>query len=70
MSSFLSPSDSRTRLVSPVVSSAFNCSTVNDTSDCVTSDLSQKVVISFNLAGLEVQVLCLEVGEMKMLSLL
>ena len=70
MSSFLSPRDNRISLVSPVVSSALNCSTLNVTSDCVTSDLSRKVVISFNLTGLKVYVQCLGVGEMKMLSLL
>ena len=56
MSSFLSPRDNRISLVSPVVSSALNCSILNDTSDCVTSGLSQKVVISFNLTGLKVYI--------------
>ena len=47
MSSLLS--SNKKRLISPVVSSALNCSTDSNISNCITTNLTQLVNISFSL---------------------
>ena len=56
MSSLLSSASNETQLISPVVSTILNCTTnsISDMGNCVTANLTQPVIISFNLSGQQV----------------
>ena len=68
MSSLLSPASNKTQLISPVVSTILNCTTdsinaLADIGNCVTANLTQPVIISFNLSGQQVKYTTLVIGS-------
>ena len=65
MSSLLSPASNETQLISPVVSTILNCTTnsISDMGNCVTANLTQPVIISFNLSGQQVKYTTFVIGS-------
>ena len=65
MSSLLSFASNETQLISPVVSTILNCTTnsISDMGNCVTTNLTQPVIISFNLSGQQVKYTTLVIGS-------
>ena len=65
MSLLLSSASNETQLISPVVSTILNCTTdsISDMGNCITANLTQPVIISFNLSGQQVKYTTLVIGS-------